>query len=638
LPILLFAQESFYPDTAFVLPEVDINAQQAIIYAGTRTSTIDSLVLSNKKTHSLSELISENTPVFIKTYGRGSMATASFRGTSSSHTEIVWNNIPVNSPMLGMADFSLIPVYITDNIRLEHGLAGVWQGTGALGGRIILENKPNWQKGLGVDLISSFGSYNTWEQGLGISYERDKLALNTNIYLNKSDNNFTFENNDIINGNIQTRKNAEYLNYGILQQVYYRPNLNNVISAKVWLQKSERSIPMLTTNESGAGNNFNRQSDNSMRASIEWDRSKNYSRYSLISSLSIQNTEYQLQNYINGLGYFSVINSLGEVLSMYNTFNAQWTIKEYFIVKSGVKLNWHNVNSYESVYQTGYNKSRLETVFSAAGFYQKNGLRSGFIINQEFYDSVFAPLVPVLQAEYSFASNFLLRANIGRNFHKPSLNDLYYQPGGNTNLLPEKGYSAELGGEYKWNKANCKIVIDASAFVNDIKNWIMWQPTLRGYWTPLNLDEVLAYGGEVSLKSIFKFNSTQLQVKVNYSYTRSKNKNQNSELNLSQLPYIPIHSANVFASLIYKTYSLTWQWNYFSERYTTTGSDNYSLFLLYPYYMNDVYISKHFYAGKNKFNVQLGVFNVFNEKYSSVLWQPMPGINFRIKLRYTFGS
>lgn len=635
LPVFVFSQESFYPDTAFILPEVNINAQQTISYAGTRTSIVDSAVLSNKKTNSLSEILSENTPVFIKTYGRGSMATASFRGTSSSHTEIVWNNIPINSPSLGMADFSLIPVAIADNIKLEHGLASVWQGSGALGGRIILENKANWQNVFGIDIVSAYGSYNTLEEGLNISYGTSKLSAKTSVYLNKSDNDFAFENQDILEGGTQKRENADYFNYGLLQQIYYRPKLYNLISAKIWLQQAERSIPMLTTNESGAGNNFNRQLNNSLRASLEWDRTKNISRYSVISSLALQNTDYQLQNYINGIGYFHVINSVGKILSTLNTFNAQWNLNEYLTIKSGAKFNLHLVNSYESVYKTGYEESRIETVISAAVFYSKNNLRAGFVINQEHYDSVFAPVVPVMQAEYRFFDAFLIRANIGRNFHKPSLNDLYYQPGGNINLLPEKGLAAELGGEYKYLRKNLQIVLDFTGFINDINNWIIWQPTLRGYWTPANLEEVMAYGAEASF--IFELNIGNMLLKLNsnYCFTRSESINDDANLQNGQLPYIPIHSANVYANISYKTYSLSWQWNYFSERKTSIGNDQF--FTLYPYFMNDLYISKNFHGGKNKFSVQFGVFNIFNEKYSSVLWQPMPGINFRLKIRYTFG-
>ena len=80
--------------------------------AGMRETKVDSIVMMEKISSSLSDLLSENTPIFIKNNGRGALATASFRGTAASHTQVVWNGININSPMTGSVDFSLIPVAI----------------------------------------------------------------------------------------------------------------------------------------------------------------------------------------------------------------------------------------------------------------------------------------------------------------------------------------------------------------------------------------------------------------------------------------------------------------------------------------------------------------------------------------------
>ena len=86
--------------------------------AGMRETKVDSIVMMEKISSSLSDLLSENTPIFIKNNGRGALATASFRGTAASHTQVVWNGININSPMTGSVDFSLIPVYIIDRERV----------------------------------------------------------------------------------------------------------------------------------------------------------------------------------------------------------------------------------------------------------------------------------------------------------------------------------------------------------------------------------------------------------------------------------------------------------------------------------------------------------------------------------------
>lgn len=83
----LFAQQ-LTKDT-IKIKTVEIFADKVAIKAetaGQTTSKIDSLSMRTSMTSSLSELVAKNTPIFIKEYGRGAMATASFRGTAPSHT------------------------------------------------------------------------------------------------------------------------------------------------------------------------------------------------------------------------------------------------------------------------------------------------------------------------------------------------------------------------------------------------------------------------------------------------------------------------------------------------------------------------------------------------------------------------
>ncbi len=95
---------------------------------------------------SLTEVLNETTPLFIKYYGSGGTATSSFRGTSAGHTQVTWNGININDPMLGQSDFSLIPSGMIDNVMISFGGASMDLGNGAIGGIINLENEPFWNK------------------------------------------------------------------------------------------------------------------------------------------------------------------------------------------------------------------------------------------------------------------------------------------------------------------------------------------------------------------------------------------------------------------------------------------------------------------------------------------------------------
>jgi iron complex outermembrane receptor protein len=110
----LYGQMSFEADTIkineVVVSRNTINDESA----GYKKTMIDSSVMVKYSNSAIADLLSENTEVFIKSYGMGGTATPSFRGTDASHTLVDWNGININSPMLGQTDLSLIPVGIMD--------------------------------------------------------------------------------------------------------------------------------------------------------------------------------------------------------------------------------------------------------------------------------------------------------------------------------------------------------------------------------------------------------------------------------------------------------------------------------------------------------------------------------------------
>ena len=91
---------------------------------GVKKSIIDKVELNRNATRTLSELLQEGTSLQIKSMGQGAQSTISFRGTSSNHTQVLWNGISINSPQLGCFDFSQVPVYFLDRKRVVYGQCG----------------------------------------------------------------------------------------------------------------------------------------------------------------------------------------------------------------------------------------------------------------------------------------------------------------------------------------------------------------------------------------------------------------------------------------------------------------------------------------------------------------------------------
>jgi outer membrane cobalamin receptor len=647
LPVLSRAQGS--QDSILKLPQVDVRADREFVKetAGMKETQIDSLVFIQKRNLTLSELLSENTPLFVKSEGRGALASASFRGTAASHTRVNWNGININSPMLGMVDFSLIPVFIIDDINLRHGNSSIADGAGGLGGSINLQNRADWNNISNAAVIQGIGSYGTFDEYLQLGLGNKKIQWRTRLYHNQSENDFTFrnrykgnlENGKIINP-IDTNKNAGYHRYGLLQEVYFQPASKHMISAKWWAQQAGRSIPQITSSESPDNSNINKQEITDQKLVADWNFYGNTSQILLRTGYSKQNMDYVQRNQIEGDGLSPAIYSLSSQSSLINHAAFKYSVTENLSIESSIDINYHKVQSLDSVSKLGYKKQRLEySALLGARYSFEQRVNLNIMIRQDIIDDSASPLVPFAGIDFLISERhkLILKASVARNYHTPSLNDLYWQPGGNPDLLPEDGISYEAGLKKISSFGRTDLSSEISAYHSDINNWIVWLPGITVPMEPLNIKKVQSRGLEANSKLDFKIRTISLQIMAAYAYTSSVNQGDplkwGDESIGKQLVYIPLHSGNLFLHLAFKGYSFGWQHNSYSERFTTTSNNPSKRDWLYPYFMNDVTLTKEFSISRWKFLAEIKIYNLFDEKYHSALSRPMPGRNYMVMLK-----
>ncbi|MND30845.1 vitamin B12/cobalamin outer membrane transporter [compost metagenome] len=653
LPFLLFSVTLWGQDSSSVkrLKTVTVTAKSKYEVKGASQTRIDTLILQRNVNSSLAELLSENTPVFIKSYGRGSLATASFRGTAPSHTQVTWNGININSPMLGMVDFSLIPVYFLDDVNLSHGGASVSNTSGSIGGSIQLDNKPLTQKGWSGQFVQGLGSYSTYDEFGQLNYVANKWQTKTRLYYGYSANDFSFKNKEIKDLEnplapypIQVNKEAEYHKAGILQEVYFRPTLKDQLSFNIWSMYTDRKLPRLTTSEADENANINSQFDETLKAVVSWNRYEHSANYFLRLGYDHQDLDFWLKNQISGGDIVKAINSTATS----NSFYFQSELNKSFIedklkLKGRLDYTLSKVISAEEVKMTGYeeNRSDLSFLLSAEANLTKRLfltalVRQG-IIDGDYYAS------PFLGTEFLINENYdwKLKLNISQTFHYPTLNDLYYLPGGNPNLLPERSNAIEIGTSIS-KKLNdtFNFWVDINAYSSTVKNWIIWLPSYNQFWVPENMREVKSKGVEskigISGGRRFTFKSH-----VNFAWTHSVNnddpRNWADESVGKQLVYIPEYSGNLFSNIAYKGYYISYFFNYYSTRYTTTSNEKETKRdFLYPYLMSDMAIGKDFKLRKTYVGLQVKVLNLFNEEYRTILRRPMPGRNYYLTIKASF--
>jgi iron complex outermembrane receptor protein len=122
--------------------------------------------IQNTNHKSLSNLLRNESPVFIKDYGPGMLSTITQRGLGANHTNLLWEGINIQNPMLGLNDLSIIPIHAFSSIYILSGNSSYINSNGAFGGSINMQSAiPQEFK---INLNTSYNFYQNLNSSFGI--------------------------------------------------------------------------------------------------------------------------------------------------------------------------------------------------------------------------------------------------------------------------------------------------------------------------------------------------------------------------------------------------------------------------------------------------------------------------------------
>ena len=647
------------------IPEVTIYGKRPMKDIGVQKTQMDSVVLKENIALSMADVLTFNSSIFVKSYGRATLSTVAFRGTSPSHTQVTWNGMRINNPMLGMTDFSMIPSYFIDDASLLHGTSSVNETGGGLGGSVKLSTQPAEADGFGLQYIQGIGSFKTFDEFLRLTYGNKNWQSSTRIVYSSSPNDYTYRTHDkkeniydedmnIVGQYYPKEKNRSgaFKDMHLLQEVYYNTRKGDRFGLNAWYIQSNRELPMLTT-DYGDENDFeNRQRENTFRSILSWDHMRENWKLGVKGGYIHTEMKY---DYKRDAGN-GVMTSMTRSRSKVNTFYGQ-TEGEYYIGKKwlftlNASAHQHFVESRDKniIRQdgnkaiVGYSKGRTELSGSTSVKWQPNGrMGMSVVLREEMYGEDWTPLIPAffIDGVVSRKGNIMFKASASRNFRFPTLNDLYFLPGGNPDLKRESGWTYDVGASFAIGKED---VYSWSGSINwfdsHVEDWILWLPTTKGFFSPRNIKDVHAYG--IEMKSDFSIalkEDMQLSLNGTLSWTPSINEGEPmSPADQSvgkQLPYVPEWSSSITGRLTWKQWSLLYKWCYYSERFTMSSNDISLTGKLPPYFMSNLTLERSVETRWAELSLKGVVNNLFNEEYLSVLSRPMPRINFEFFIGIT---
>ncbi len=607
-------------DSVYELSQVQISSKRIDNFStGLKINKVDSLTLQLNQDKDLGEMLSRQSPLYIKSYGQGSLTTISFRGTSAAHTGIYWNGFNLNLPNLGSSDLSLIPISLFNSVEVLYGASGSLFGSGNIGGNIQLNNNPEFNMGTKANLNLTAGSYNTYGFNGALQLSNGKWWSSTAFAYKNSKNDFPFTN---LNGDNEVRENAAIKQYGLMQDIYRKIGNKHLVGLSLWYQFTDREIPKtLVTRPTSAF-----QKDESLRVSGNW-------KYFLPKGTFVLKAAF-LRDDENYSDPDSEIEQNRNSTILTNTFiteaNYQFQISSQFDINTGV--NFSNSVGEANAYLDNPERKQAGIFGSVLYHIPQIDWKINLNLRQDFIEDFDVPFTPSLGFEGKIWNCIYGKANFSKNFRAPTFNDLYWEPYGNIELQPETSYNGEFGLLLinKNKKETFSSQFSGTVYSSLIDNWILWVP-VNNIWSPENIQKVWSRGLEFEEKLDFKIKKSNLRIFLGYAFVKSTNQEKTSENDQSyeeQLIYVPEHSFSGNMNYLFRSYIISFNNSFTGKRYVTRDNEEY----LPAYVISDLQIVKKFSVKKNTINVSFEINNIWDSEYQAIQYYPMPGRNYRLSV------
>ncbi len=633
LPAQVYHLLASEPDTLVNIAGVKVYARRSLYYQEDKKVTAcDSSLVLPTGMESLGEVLQRMAPVNLMQYGgSGSLVSLSLRGSSSAQTQVNWNGFPVNSLTSGLADLSQLPAGMFEAILLIPGASGSLYGSGTFGGALNLDNRPVWKKGILATAGLDAGSFGTLGGTVMLAGGTEKIQSKSGFFLQNADNDFPYRDDYKPGAPEETSLHNRFRYTGFIQTLSFRLSHGVSLQTGFWYQKKRKEIPAVMGSYQP---NFQEQRDSSLRVYLilgkRWQRSVLTLRGAwflddmrFTDKTSADAPEYSLDSRFRTSHFMSDV--------YYHCRTGQ-----YWTLDGGI------ASSVATATVTAYGSTIHDYSFDVyAGTRYRHNRWTGALTVRQNVNPYSNPL-PQADAGIKYAlrpRKMFLRFNVSTKYRLPTLNDKYWTPGGNPDLLPEHGWGITAGldlqtGTPGGSPSPWTLRWQTDLFSNVLNDQIRWIPG-DGYWHPGNVDKVWAYGAENSLQGTWKKKYLTLTCQLNYDYTISAVLAENGKKqDHHQNNYVPVHTASGIFRLDYRFLYTGIYETFTGARYTTPDND--PLYALDPYALTDLVAGGRTNKGSWEVDLRFTVRNLFNTRYQAIRSYPMPGRAYFLKARITF--
>ncbi|MGA2091467.1 MAG: TonB-dependent receptor [Endomicrobiales bacterium] len=583
----------------------------------TSVSVVTATQIKSSGARNLGEAVENVTGLSSGLYGSlGANDNIMLRGSSPEQVLILMDGMRLNDPSTGLVDLTTIPVDNIERIEIIRGGVSALYGTSAFGGIVNIITKKPAESGPAIGVNLSAGSFNTQQYGVNFGVKNNNLS-----------GYFTA-------GKITTdgyRDNSAYANNNVFARLGYTDPVWGDFDLTGTQFSSNAGVPGMgidlsryngTLEKEASTPDANQQDDNS---SIRLQNTKKFDAGTLKTTVYVNSiqTDYQDPGSLTNDSYQST------------TAGSELQFTTLFGLTAGAE--W-----YDDLYQQIDKNTGATTVdvsrTTTAGYLQQQFTYNKLLLIPSIRlddNSIFGSVVcPRITAIYHLTDCVKISANSGKAWAAPTFDELYwpmendfffgtnYITIGNPNLKPEEGITSDIGAEYHTPCTKTSLTY----YVTQSNNLINWSTTMNASGsiattTPVNIGQSQQEGVEFEFsQKIF----SGLSHKINYTYLWAED-----TLEHIQLPYRPQDTLNY--ELIYQMLTQT-QAKVTVHYVGSQATGDPTITELPGFTTVNCRISQKF----KQIELWVGVDDIFDIKYQTRLYYPLPGQTISAGLNWKF--
>lgn len=555
--------------------------------------------------------------------GDGSLSLPSIRGLGAEYSIVFLDGVRLNDAQNGLVDLSRFPLMTVEQIEVARGGFATLYGTDALGGVVnVRSGAPDSP----LTLAGGAGSFGFRSFDLSARYTDGSSFLNAGSRYEEARNDYPFLTQQ---GEVTRRDNARYVQRFI--SALGRTTMgSSVLSFMGQYMHRDAGVPGAYRSVSQGRAH---QSDRTvfLSTTLLAPLAKGI-ELSIVPSLSWTHQRYRDPAIVTaGVPLESTFENLGLGLesSALMKLSSQVNLSVLFDLRYATL----------ATAQTSGKPERITGAVSLAGEWRTTILHRAMSLYpslridriegkpSERGATFFSPGVGIF---YQAIEAIAIRAHIARGFRVPTFNQLYWNPGGNPELQPE--YSTAMDAGVVIAPQSLPLRMEATWFRHDVRDRIVWMPASASYWSPRNIQHVIADGIEASVE-LQPFGDA-LALRLNGQWTDARKMNASFPGDATQgkrLVYVPDFSSSFM--LLYRTddrmtFALTG--HHIGERFGQ--EDNHPSSALPPHILFDFAVTFAIQSSLMDIGIKGEVRNMFDESYEVIAFYPMPPRSFRLTL------